>query len=228
MESQGLHRRLFIERLAAAWVAAAFLGSCMRKREPEMEGSPEGASSEATAAAGQMRTTFETALEKNRELPRDLLHQLLDQKVEHYMQLSHHCAQSSFMALKEQFGLEGGEIVKALTPLTGIAERGETCGAVTGPLMAMGLVFGRGEQQLGDWDTYRSSLVPAGKFCSSFEQVYGSTMCHEIQKGEFGRCYQLTDPDELREFQEADATRHCSEVVKKAVRIAADILLDKA
>jgi C_GCAxxG_C_C family probable redox protein len=219
---------MFIERLAAASVAAAFLGSCARGRQPEKEGAAEEKSKEAATGPGELNSSFETALEENRKLPRELVHQLLDQKVDQYMQLSHHCAQSSFMALKEQFGLESGEVVKALTPLTGIAERGETCGAVTGPLMAMGLIFGRGEQQLGDWATYRSSLIPTGKFCTQFEQAYGSTMCHEIQKGEFGRCYQLTDPDELREFQEADATGHCSEVVKKAVRIAADILLDDA
>jgi C_GCAxxG_C_C family probable redox protein len=218
MEPPRLHRRLFIERLAAASLAAAFLASCSRKNEPER----------AAAPSDMPGSSFESALEEARKLPRELVHQLLDQKVEHYMQLSHHCAQSSFMALKEQFGLENGGIVKALTPITGIAERGETCGAVTGPLMAMGLIFGRGEQQLGDWDTYRASLVPAGKFCERFEEEYGSTMCHEIQIGEFGRCYHLTDPGELREFQEAGATRRCSEVVKKAVRIAADILLDEA
>jgi C_GCAxxG_C_C family probable redox protein len=171
---------------------------------------------------------FEEALKNNRELPRELVMQLLDQKVEQYMQRSHHCAQSSFMALKEQFALEGEQVVKALTPLTGIAERGETCGAVTGPLMAMGLIFGRSEHQLTDWETYRASLVPAGEFCDRFEKAFSSTMCEEIQKGQFGRCYHLTDPEELREFQEAGATAHCTEVVRKAVRLAAGVILDKA
>ena len=173
-------------------------------------------------------SVFQRKLDENRELPRDLVYELLDQQVEHYMQLSHHCAQSSFMALKEQFGLGGEEVVKALTPLTGIAERGETCGAVTGPLMAMGLIFGRNANQLNDWESYRNSLVPAGRFCERFENAFGSTMCHEIQKGEFGRCYQLTNPEELRAFQEADATGHCTEVVKKAVRLAAGVILDEA
>ena len=152
--------------------------------------------------------------------------QLLDQKVDHYMQLSHHCAQSSFLALKEQFGLEGDQIVKALTPLTGIAERGETCGAVTGPLMVFGLVYGRGPNRLSDWDTYRESLVPSGEFCTLFEKEFGSTMCHDIQNVKFGKCFRLTNPEELQEFQKAGATEHCSAVVRKAVRIAANIILD--
>jgi hypothetical protein len=51
-------------------------------------------------------------------------------------------------------------------------------------------------------------------------------MCHDIQKVKFGRSFDLNDPDELRAFQEADATRHCSAVVRSAVRLAAEILLD--
>lgn len=230
-------RRRFVGRLGAVWLTGTFLGGCIQKKSPP-EGSslaaasedqtPESGIGEKSGSAQEARSSFEQELGKNRELPRELVMQLLDQKAEKYMQLSHHCAQSSFMALKEQFGLQGEEVVKALTPLTGIAERGETCGAVTGPLMAMGLIFGRNEHQLNDWETYRASLVPAGRFCEQFEKAYGSTMCSEIQKGQFGRCYHLTDPEELKEFQEAGATVHCTEVVKKAVSLAAGIILDEA
>jgi len=150
----------------------------------------------------------------------------LDQRVDLAMQRSHHCAQSSFLALNEQFSLEGEQVLKALTPLPGVAERGETCGAVIGPLMAFGLIYGRGQLQMDNWEKYQESLVPAGKLCSRFEQEFGSLMCHDIQKVKFGRCYHLTDPDELRKFQEAGATDHCSDVVRKAVRMAAEIVLE--
>lgn len=153
---------------------------------------------------------------------------MLDQKVDHYMQLSHHCAQSSFLALKEQFGLDGEEVVKALTPMPGIAERGETCGAVTGPLMAMGLIYGRDLQHIDDWDAYQESLVPTGNFCAQFEKEFGTTLCHEVQEVKFGKCYRLTDPNELQEFQNAGATDKCSEVVRKAVHMAAEVILDDA
>ena len=158
-------------------------------------------------------------------MPRELVMKLLDQKVDQAMQRSHHCAQSSFLALDEQFNLQGGKVLKSLTPLPGIAERGETCGAITGPLLALGLIYGRGANQLDDWENYQESLIPAGLFCEKFEKVFGSTMCHGVQKVKFGRCYRLTDPDQLREFQEAGATDQCSEVVRVAVRMAAEIIL---
>jgi len=53
--------------------------------------------------------------------------------------------------------------LKALTPFPGIALRGETCGAVIGPLMAIGLVYGRDD--LGDWKGYLASLPPSRRFC---------------------------------------------------------------
>ena len=211
-----LNRRDFISRGSAAIITGTMLGGCIAREE-------DGNEDSAKVPVG---STMEDEIAKNRKMPRNLVMQLLDQKVNEYMQLSHHCAQSSFLALKEQFGLQGEEIVKALTPLTGIAERGETCGAVTGPLMVFGLIYGRGQNQLNDWDTYRESLVPSGKFCSLFEKEFGSTMCHDIQNVKFGRCFSLTNPAELQEFQEADATEHCSAVVRYAVRLAANIILD--
>jgi len=159
----------------------------------------------------------------NKSMPKDHLYNLLDQKVDHYMKLSHNCAQSTFLVLSEQFGLGSKEMVKALTPLPGIAERGETCGAVTGALLALGLVFGRDD--LSDWEAYRDSLIPANLFCDRFSNEMGSTMCSAIVEKSFGERYDLRDPNDLSKFQENDATHKCSKVVQTAVHIAADIIL---
>ena len=91
---------------------------------------------------------------------------------------SGNCAQTSFLVLKEQFNLDDGMIVKALTPFPGIALRGETCGAVIGSLMALGLVFGR--DNIDDMPGYLRSLPPARKFCRQFEKEQGNTMCGAI------------------------------------------------
>ena len=211
---QRFRRRDFLGRMSLGVLSVAALGACSGRETPQAGNDPK-----------PQEGTFETALDENRRMPRDLVKKMLDQKVDEYMQRSHHCAQSSFMALKEQFGLEGDQVFRALTPLPGIAERGETCGAVTGPLMALGLIYGRDIQQMDDWDRYQASLLPAGRFCDQFEQEFGTTLCHEVQEGEFGRCYRLTDPDELQDFQNAGATEKCSAVVRSAVHMAAEIIL---
>lgn len=217
--SKDLKRRSFLGQSALAALALPFLAACSGKKK-DVEPAPLLSAQEEDRFAGE--------LAKLRQMPRDLVRKLLDQKVDQYMQQSHHCAQSSFLALKDLFGLKGEEVVKALTPIPGIAERGETCGAVTGPLMAMGLIYGRNMHQLDNWDLYQQSLLPAGAFCTQFEEAFGTTLCHEVQQGKFGRCYRLTDPDELQEFQNDGATEKCSEVVRQAVHLAAEIILDDA
>jgi C_GCAxxG_C_C family probable redox protein len=212
---QRLRRRDFVSRFTLGTLSVATFGACTRTDKPE-EGSLDLPKEDS----------FGEELTRNRQMPRDLVMKMLDQKVDQFMQRSHHCAQSSFMALKEQFGLEGEQVFRALTPLPGIAERGETCGAVTGPLMAMGLIYGRGIDQMEDWDKYQASLIPAGKFCDCFEKEFGTTLCHEVQETKFGRCYRLTDPGELQDFQNAGATEQCSAVVRSAVHMAAEIILD--
>jgi len=212
-----LKRRYFIGNITAATIGSVILGACINTEKDKSKRIVEDS----------VDINMENKISENRKMPRDLVMKQLDQKVNNYMQISYNCAQSSFLALKEQFGLKGDDVLKALTPLTGIAERGETCGAVIGPLMAFGLLYGRGENRLNDWDIYRDSLIPSGKFCELFEKEFGSTMCHDIQKEKFGRSFHLTKPNELKEFQEAGATDQCSAVVRSAVRIAAEIILEK-
>lgn len=97
------------------------------------------------------------------------------------------CAQTTFLTLMDEFQMEADEILKALTPFPGIALRGETCGAVTGSLMVMGLEFGRDRENLNNWQAYLDSLRPSRKFCRLFELEMGSTMCEEIVADKFGR-----------------------------------------
>ena len=209
---ENINRRKFIGNVSIAIIGSATVGACVGNKKDR----------------GDKKVEFhsENKISENQKMPRNLVMKLLDQKVNSYMEISYNCAQSSFLALKEQFGLGGDDVLKALTPLTGIAERGETCGAVVGSLMAFGLIYGRDKNKLNDWDIYRESLIPSGKFCNLFEKEYGSTMCHDIQNKKYGRSFILTNPEELKAFQAADATTQCSAVVRKAVQIAANIILD--
>jgi C_GCAxxG_C_C family probable redox protein len=158
-------------------------------------------------------------------LSRDAVLDVADGKADYYMRLCHHCAQASFLTLHEVFGVGDAALAKALTPLPGIAERGETCGAVIGSLLAIGFVYGR--ERLDDWTGWRACLVPARAFCERFEAELGSTRCGDIVEKLFGRRYNLADPVDLGKFQEAGATAKCSRVVRTAVRLAAGIILDK-
>jgi len=155
---------------------------------------------------------------------RDVLDEL-DEKAGKYLAISMNCAQTSFIVLKEQFNLDDGAILKALTPFPGIALRGETCGAVIGSMMALGLLYGR--ETLDDQQGFLASLSPARTFCYRFEKELGSTMCGDILEAKFGKRYDLTDPAQVAEWQAAGALDKCAAVVKIAVRIAAEIITEK-
>jgi len=149
--------------------------------------------------------------------------QRLEDRVKEILPTCGNCAQTSFKVLQEQFDLGGDTVLRALTPFPGLALRGETCGAVTGSMMALGLVFGRDE--LSDWKGYIRSLPPARRFCRRFVEKSGSTMCGEILESEFGRRFDLADRMEAAEWLSSGAMDICGEVITSAAVIAADIIM---
>ena len=150
----------------------------------------------------------------------------LESKVKENLSLCGNCAQTTFLSLQDEFDLEGEAILKALTPFPGIALRGETCGAVTGSLMALGLIHGRSKEDLNNWQAYLDPLPPSRKFCRRFEDEYGSTMCAEIVESQFGRRFDLADPVEAMQWMNCGALEKCGDVIGKGVRIAAEIILE--
>lgn len=149
----------------------------------------------------------------------------LGRKARDTLALSGNCAQTSFAVLNEAFHLDGNKILKALTPFPGIALRGETCGAVTGCLMALGLVYGR--DALDDWKGYIGSLPSARRFCRHFEEEHGSTLCTSILEGKLNRRFNLADRTESLEYVAAGGPQVCAEVVASAVQMAAEALMKK-
>jgi len=194
-------RRQFL-KVSTLVVGGGFLGACKIEKSEERD---------------QVVST--------KGLSKDAIKKQLDQRVTSNMQRYHHCAQSAFKSLAEQFGFENDVIMKALTPMPGIGERGETCGAITGAMLALGIVYGR--EKPDDWETFRNSLGPANRLCDGFEEKYGSTRCGEILECEFGKRYDLLDPDDQAEFVAAGATAKCTEVVRTAVQLAAELIIEK-
>jgi len=149
----------------------------------------------------------------------------LEKEVIHTLDISKNCAQTSFSVLAKEFDLEGGEILKALTPFPGLGLRGETCGAVSGCLMALGLVFGR--EDLADWKGYLRSVPPARRFCRQFEAEYGSTACADLLEAKMGRSYNLADRWDSIKYVAKGGKKACGEIISSAVIISAELIDSK-
>jgi hypothetical protein len=126
----------------------------------------------------------------------------LEKEVIKTLDISKNCAQTSFSVLEKEFDLDGGEILKALTPFPGLGLRGETCGAVAGCLMALGLVFGR--EDLADWKGY--------------------TACADLLEAKMGRRYDLADRWESVKYAANGGKKTCGKIISSAVLISAELI----
>ena len=136
-------------------------------------------------------------------------------------------------ALQEEFKLGGGkDIPKAATFMPGLVSRKQTCGAVIGGLMALGLAFGRDKLYDPSYRTpegteeYWKNKKRAWRFCEEFKKEFSSTMCGAIRPKIMGREYNTMEPAELKQFLEDGGAKKCRVPPEKAAWIAAEIILE--
>lgn len=150
----------------------------------------------------------------------------LEEKVVKYMPMYRSCALTSFGALNDQFDLKADPaVLRALMPFTGgLSMKGETCGAVSGSMLALGYFFGAINQE--EKQQLPSAMSQGTIFMNQFEKEFGSTRCKEVLKHQYGRSYDFLNPEEMKLFMAASQkSNKCMDVVKKAVLIAGDIIV---
>lgn len=142
------------------------------------------------------------------------------------------CAPGSLLACMEIFGITNEEVYKASTGFSGgLGVTTESqCGALTGGLMFLGMLFGRSFIGRGtdsfDFMQYKSFSL-AQKLKSKFEEEYGSFICGKIHESKLGRHYQLDDQEELKDFMDAGCRPKCAEVVGLGAQWAVETALDE-
>ena len=150
-----------------------------------------------------------------------------------YEEMSVNCAQGTLAALQEEFGLEGGkELLKAATFFPGLMARRETCGAILGGLMAMGLAYGRDKLFDPSWSTERANQEmfkyrqKVWRYCETFKAEFGSTQCGVIRPLMMGRDYDTMQPEDRAQFLADGGRKKCRVPCETAARIAAEIFLE--
>ena len=176
--------------------------------------------------------------EKYRGLSRQ---ELLDKTYElgfNYEKNSYCCSQSPVAGLHELLGFDD-VLVKVATSFSGgTAEQfSGTCSALAGGLMVLGYYFGRPAEKMSyqeriqdNIDALFSAFPPVRLLAGKFWKEYGTIICPHIHYQLFGRTWWLTDPDELKKFEEAgghSAPDKCCHVVGTAARWTMEILLDE-
>ena len=144
------------------------------------------------------------------------------------------CSQSVLLALQEAFGIGDHESFKAATVLSGgVARKGETCGALLGGLLALGLVVGR--EDIKDTQKYRDAMKPSDEIILEFQkrlketfkfkEPLNNTICRDIQRRIYGESYDLTDPVSYKAF--LDAGGHSDLGCPLVCAVAAEVTAEK-
>jgi C_GCAxxG_C_C family probable redox protein len=132
------------------------------------------------------------------------------------------CSQSVLSAFAEDFGLSKDSCLRLASPFgSGIARMQETCGAITGALMAIGLKYGKGENGTEDDKTiaYRQSQ----QLINEFKERNTTICCRQLLDG-----HDINSPEGMAKIMELDLYHnYCLKYIQDAVEITETILSEK-
>ncbi len=147
------------------------------------------------------------------------------------------CSQAVLAALQEELNIGDSKTLKSATVLPGGGGwRGETCGALIGALMALGLVTGR--ENLENIDKYSCAMDISKDIIEGFKdelhETFGfkvnlkSTLCWDIQENIFGRSYNLAHQADRQAFLDdgGRTKKGCGMTCAVAAGVAARKLLE--
>ena len=129
------------------------------------------------------------------------------------------CAQAVFLAFSDVTGIDRKVAAKLSSPFGGgMGRMREVCGAVSGMLMVLGVLYGYDEQD-GDpkkKQLYKDVQALAGKF----REECGSIICREILKNP------ASDPNPTPRTAEFYAQRPCARMVMTAARLLDEFIAE--
>jgi C_GCAxxG_C_C family probable redox protein len=139
------------------------------------------------------------------------------------------CAQCTIAAIFEVLRVEDEGVVKAATGLAdGVGLSGDGhCGALSGGTMAISYFFGRNRQDLARMGKQIKALLLAKKLHTEFVEKFSTCRCADIQKNQFGRFFDLYNPEDMKAAIQAGMPEKCSSLVGETARIALKIILDE-
>jgi C_GCAxxG_C_C family probable redox protein len=159
------------------------------------------------------------------EIVKEELLDRIEKTAHDYEKKYHGCSRCVLKAIQENMKIGDRTSLKGVTPLAaGVAMRGETCGALLGGVIALGIVTA--SEDFGDEGAMTNSISLGFRLTRRIEKEFGSTKCTEIQESKLGKSYSLADPNQYQEFIAAGGYVECPKVVGKVARITADFILD--
>lgn len=133
----------------------------------------------------------------------------------------YNCAEAVLLGLAEGLGLQAEGLPMAATGFGGgMGRRGETCGALTGAILALGLKMGR--RQAADLEARERTYAAVGVLMSRFQEIHGSLGCRDLIGCDLGTEEGRKKAGELRTHQAI-----CPRFVATAAELTTEIMVPK-
>ena len=100
------------------------------------------------------------------------------EKALNYFSQKMHCSQSVIAAFAEECGITEAQALKLGSCFGGGMRKGEVCGAVTGALLVLGLMYG--ESKVGDTEGRLVSIKVNDLMMDRFKEKCGSYICNDL------------------------------------------------
>jgi C_GCAxxG_C_C family probable redox protein len=128
------------------------------------------------------------------------------------------CAQAVLSSYSEELGLETEMAYKVAGAFgSGMGQLGETCGAVTGALMLIGLKYGK--YKLSDTEAKDRTYACVKQYTDMFKEKFGSIKCQDLIK------FDLSKPEQLAEARKAGVFQNiCPKLIAASVEMIEDII----
>jgi C_GCAxxG_C_C family probable redox protein len=131
------------------------------------------------------------------------------------------CSQAVFGSYSDQFGLDCQQAFKIAAGFGGGMRMGETCGAVTGAFMVLGLKYGNLAAE--DKKSKASTYDKITEYTTRFKARNGSVVCKELLGCDISRAEGMEKAQKDGLFASV-----CPKMVRDAAEILEDMLMEEA
>ncbi len=134
-----------------------------------------------------------------------------------YFTAKMHCSQAVLAAFSEECGISKEQAFGLGSCFGSGMRKGEVCGACTGALMVLGLLYG--QKHLGDLKEREISNHINDMMMNRFKEANGSYICNELLG------YDISTPEGAQKARDAGLFKDfCPKMVASAVDIIEDIM----
>ena len=149
---------------------------------------------------------------------------MIDESVElakKYFSGNYNCSQSTMKAILVGMEMDFEQVMPLAAGIgAGVAHEGNVCGAVSGAILALGVIENKSH---ADAKQHKEAAYASGEeFVRRFKQKYGTIICNELTGVE------MTDTNARNNaIEDGTFVKKCPSFVSDAVRIALEIALEK-